>query len=525
MRPNDLRCMEKMQPIPRQTSEDADDTNAAGSPEEGARPLRIVPDSGNARQVSDPDSVKMKLALSQAEWLAGRQALVIGLAAELLDAKNLEHAAANFVNVLHQKFSCSRVVLGLAHQSSRELHIAAISQQAIVEASTAESRLLIEALNEAIDVENTLNWPAAGDHLAIADAHRRLSAGRKDVQITSVPMFHENEIVGAVLLERQSDTAFAKLTRELLEQLTAVATPILQLHTQASRSLRSQCRDRLRRFTANILGPDYLAAKCLSAAVLLTIGLLAIVPVNSEVLAEAEVVARERRIVSAPSKGFIESINTRAGDRVVVGQLLLTLDTRDLVLQAERHETEIQSAEAEFRASMAAHDRKAMAVAQAELARARAERSLVQRQIERATVRSEIDGYVINDVLEQAIGSPVARGDVLLEVAPEAGKEIHLLVHENDIADVRLSQRGELALAADPGEALSFVVTRIHPVAEAGEGQSRFRVTASLDAELNDLRSGQTGLARLSIGTDNALSVATHRFTRWFQQQWWAWFG
>lgn len=72
---------------------------------------------------------------------------------------------------------------------------------------------------------------------------------------------------------------------------------------------------------------------------------------------------------------------------------------------------------------------------------------------------------------------------------------------------------------------MPFKVTRIHPVAEAGDGVSRFRVTASLETEPGELRPGQTGLARLSIGTDSALSVATNGFSRWFKQQWWAWFG
>ncbi len=521
-----------MQPLPRQDLSDADDSSA-DSTESGVRSLRSVAVNSTDVGSRDSEALAAKVALGQAEWLAKRQAVVISLAADLLDAHDIDHAAANFVNALHQKFGCSRVVLGLSEQPSRDLRIAAISQQAVIDASSAESRLLREALHEAIEFEHSVCWPNAGanaganasDTLAIVDAHKRLSAGRKDVQITTVPLYHETEVVGAVLLERQDDTPIAKLTRELIEQSAAIATPILNLHVDASRSLRSQCWDKFQRFAENLFGPEYLGVKCVSAAMILAIAVLAIVPVEAQVVAEAEIVAEERRIVSAPTNGFIESISARAGDRVVEGQLLLALDTRDLVLQGDRFDNEIQSAEAEFRASMAAHDRKAMAVAQAELSRARAERDLIQRQIERATIRSAIDGYVVSDVLNQAVGTPVARGDVLLELAPAAGKEIHVLVHEHDIADVKLEQQGELSLRANPGQAMPFKVTRIHPVAEAGDGVSRFRVTASLDAEPGELRPGQTGLARLSIGTDSALSVATNGFSRWFKQQWWAWFG
>jgi len=524
-------CTEKMQAQPQhegedaENSEDAAELDTAGQAEAGTRPLHVVAGSGIAAHSKNSEIVKTKLALGQAQWLASRQALVIGLAAELLDARDIDHAASNFVNVLHQKFLCSRVVLGMADGTSGDLRLAAISQQAVVDTSSAEARLLLEVLDESIEFESSLSWPAASDSLAVVDAHDRLSAGRKDVQIHTVPLFHETEVVGAVMLERKSDKALASKTCELLEQAAAVATPILHLHRSASRSIRSQCKVKFRRFAEKLIGPEYLAAKCLAAAALLATVMLALIPVDATVVAEAEVVARERRIVSAPTNGFIDSISARAGDRVVEGQLLLTLDTRDLVLQADRYDNEIQSAEAEFRASMAAHDRKAMAVAQADLSRARAERDLVYRQIERASVRSSIDGFVVNDVLNQAVGSPVARGDVLLELAPEAGNEIHVLVHEHDIPDVTLDLQGELALRANPGDALAFTVTRIHPVAETGDGQNLFRITASLEAEPTSLRPGQTGIARLSVGSDSALSVTTHRFTRWFKQQWWEWFG
>jgi len=158
---------------------------------------------------------------------------------------------------------------------------------------------------------------------------------------------------------------------------------------------------------------------------------------------------------------------------------------------------------------MASFDRHASVVARARLTQARAQQSLVERQLDQNRLTAPISGLVLSTNSEDTLGAPVTRGDTMLEIAPEEGFEVHLLVDETNIRDVFVEQHGELSLRARPDELLSFTVASIHPIAESGNGTSRFRVKAHLaENELAEhderasmrLRPGESGRARLSIG-------------------------
>ena len=184
--------------------------------------------------------------------------------------------------------------------------------------------------------------------------------------------------------------------------------------------------------------------------------------------------------------------------------MLARLDRRELELELARRDSEIASAEAEFRAAMASHDRQATAVARAVLTRERALRQLTVRRLERSELRAPIAGLVISGDPGDAMGSPIARGETLFEIAPAEGYEVHLLVDEEDVHDVHAGQRGTLGLRTRPGEALGLVVEAVHPVAESGDGASRFRVRAQLtEASDETLKPGQSGVARLQAGRDS----------------------
>ncbi|MEE9321788.1 MAG: HlyD family efflux transporter periplasmic adaptor subunit [Granulosicoccus sp.] len=456
--------------------------------------------------------------------LTYRQAALLTLSSELLDAPSLELGLTELVNALHHQLRCDRVVLALV--SGNDLKLAAISQQAVVDEASNEVRQLLAAMLEACDREAAVSWPVP-DALTpgIVEAHRRLASGRPDLQLRSIPLYHDETLVGALLVELNDCDAWSPLTLELLDQAAALSAPLIHLRVRAARSLRSYLRARVSSVLEGLFGPRYLVLKMAVAMTVLLLVVASLVSVDRQVVAKAEVMSIDQRVVTAPLSGYISTALVRAGDVVAEGDVMLTLDTRDLQLQATRYNNEINSAQSEFRAAMASHDRKAMAIAQATLAKSRAERDLVSRQLERAVLRAPTNGIVVSDALAQAVGAPVTRGEILLELAPTEAHEVHLLIDEADINDVSFGQTGLLALMADPGTRLGFHVSTVRPVAEAAGGASRFRVTAALSQSSVDLRPGQTGIARLTTGETSILDASTHRFSRWLSQQWWRWFG
>ena len=174
---------------------------------------------------------------------------------------------------------------------------------------------------------------------------------------------------------------------------------------------------------------------------------------------------------------------------------------------------------------MADHDRKAMAIVQAKLNRARAEQELLTLELSRAEVRAPQAGYVIGDALTKATGAPINRGDALVQIAPNAGHEVHLLVDEADVTDVKAGLMGRIALKSSPGEALNIVVEAIRPIAENEDGATRFRVVADIDSENTVILPGQTGVAHIVSEKRSALRVVTWRISRWISERVWVLFG
>ena len=67
----------------------------------------------------------------------------------------------------------------------------------------------------------------------------------------------------------------------------------------------------------------------------------------------------------------------------------------------------------------------------------------------RTRLVAPFDGVVVKGDLTQSLGSPVAKGDVLFEVAPLDGYRVILSIDERDISDVREGGRGRLAKSRD----------------------------------------------------------------------------
>ena len=451
--------------------------------------------AAHARRVS-----ALLVRATSAELLAVRQASVLALLVELLAEPSLERALDAFAGALAARFGADRVAVALAAEDGT-LRCAAISQQALVDVASAEAKLLLAAMEEACELECAVRFPERQARLGVLTAHRALAGRRADTVLASVPLYHDDALIGAVLLERRDADAFEDGAIALLEEVALAVAPLLALRREAARGPLERARRGGGEWLERHLGSTRAGRRLALGLGTLALALVSIWPVAGHVAAEAELVPRERRLVTAPVDGYVEEVTVSAGERVVPGQVLARLDRRELELELTRRDSEIASAEAEFRAAMASHDRQATAVARAVLERERALRLLAERRLERSELRAPIAGLVISGDPGGATGTPVARGETLFEIAPAEGYEVHLLVDEKDVHDVHEGQRGTLGLRTRPDEALGLIVQAIHPVAESGDGASRFRVRARLaEAPGETLRPGQSGVARLEAG-------------------------
>ena len=468
------------------------------------------------KELHTPQIAALHARAIRAEKLVGHQALLLGLLAELLANQTLQSALDALAGALEARFDCDRVAIALA--GDKGLTLTAISQQAVLEASSSEARLLVDAMSEACAQESIVCWPSTSDSLGVMAAHRALAGRRVSCSICSVPLYDKQTLIGAFLLERRDQRAFPVQT---LERLSAALAPLLDLHQQADQSVWKVCRTRWSATLQRYLGGDRpgMRALCGVAAVALLCSF--ILNMSWHIVAPAELLSHERRLVAAPQNGFVADMLVVAGDRVTEGQVMARLDQRELQLEVSSRDSDIAMADAEFRAAMASYDRQATGIARARLAQARARRDGVEQRLNRTELVSPMNGIVIAADASRTSGSAVSRGETLFEIAPSADFEVHVLVDEADVYDVFEGQSGTLSLRAMPKKSLPIVVDSIYPVAEAKDGKNRFRVKARLPEAMAQLRPGQSGLVRLDAGTMSIMGVLTRRFNRALAELWW----
>jgi multidrug efflux pump subunit AcrA (membrane-fusion protein) len=329
--------------------------------------------------------------------------------------------------------------------------------------------------------------------------------------------------VGVLTLERRDGPAFPADLLAQAEALAALLGPLLDLKRRQHRWVSGRLVDLAGEGLRAVLGPERPSLKLGLVVGATALAALALVDAPWRVGAEAVLEGEVQRAAVAPFAGFVATAPARAGDLVRAGDVLATLDDRDLELDLLRAQSERQRLVQRQRDTLARHERAETAQLAAQIRQTEAEIALAQEKLLRATITAPIDGLVVTGDLSQLLGSPIEAGETLFEIAPQAGHRVVLQVDERDIRHVRPGQTGSLALAGRPSERLAFTVARVTAVATATEGRNGFRVEARLDEEAPGLRPGLEGVGKIEIGAASLLWSWTRRLVEWARFQLWAW--
>jgi RND family efflux transporter MFP subunit len=242
------------------------------------------------------------------------------------------------------------------------------------------------------------------------------------------------------------------------------------------------------------------------------------------VTADARLEGTVQRAIAVPTAGYLVDSNVRAGDVVKQGDLLFSLDDRDLRLERLKWTSQKLQSKREHSEAVAKHDRARARILSAQMEQADAEIALLDEELKRTKIRAPFDSFVVAGDLSQSLGSPVERGDIMFELAPLDSYRIVLEVDERDIDDIAVDQTGQLALTSAPEDAMPIVVEKITPLANAMEGRNFFRVEARLQGETSrHLRPGMEGVGKIDIDERKLIWIWTHKIVHWFRMFFWTW--
>jgi len=230
-----------------------------------------------------------------------------------------------------------------------------------------------------------------------------------------------------------------------------------------------------------------------------------------------------QRTVAAPFKGYIGEARARAGDIVREGQVLATLDDRELRLERLKAASQQEQLTRQYQQAMAARDAAQVRILAAQIEQTRAQVALLDEELARTRVTAPFDGVIVIGDLSQSLGAPVDTGQQLFLVAPLEAYRVILEIDEREIADVRVGQHGKLMLSAFPGEPMPVEVRKVTPVSVAREGRNYFRVEAGLEHPSERMRPGMAGVGKIDADRRLLVWIWTHQVLDWVRLNLWAW--
>jgi RND family efflux transporter MFP subunit len=272
-----------------------------------------------------------------------------------------------------------------------------------------------------------------------------------------------------------------------------------------------------------LFGQGHPVFKAVVVGSLLFIVLISLIKGEYRVAASATLEGSVQRAVVAPLNGYIATATSRAGDLVKAGDVMGTLEDKDLKLEQVKLLGQREQVQKEYRNALAERDRAQIRVLSARITQTEAQLELLREQLSRTQLSAPISGVIVKGDLSQSLGSPVEQGEVLFEIAPLDEYRIILHVDERDIMDVAEGQQGQLALTAMAGETLPFSVSRITPVSSQEQGTNTFRVEAKLQESSQQLRPGMEGTGKISIGQRRLIWIWTHSLVDWLRLAFWVW--
>lgn len=447
--------------------------------------------------------------------------LVMDLLGICVETPRFQAAATSLVTELTAMLTCDRVSLGFL--KGRHIKVYAVSHSAQFGKKSNLIHLIGTVMDEAMDQLSTLVYPAAESANNIIMAHSKLAVEEGVHAICTVPLILEGKVYGALTYEKSVDQIFDMKSIELCEIIASLLGPVLELKLKNDQWLITKvwtsCKMLLDKLFARGAAVFKLYMLLLVSVCIFFIFAEGIYKVTSDARLEGSI----QRVVAAPFDGYILDAPARAGDIVKAGNLLAKLDDRDLSLERLNWVSKQNQFLKQYREALAKFERAEVRIMKAKLGQAEAQISLLDEQLAKTRLIAPFDGLVVSGDLSQMMGSPVATGDLLFEIAPLDSYRVILEIDERDIKVISVGQIGKLVLTGNSDDILSFKVNKITPLAETSEGRNYFRVEALLLEKPDYLRPGMKGVGKTEIGSRKLLWIWTHTLVDWLRLWSWTW--
>ncbi len=455
------------------------------------------------------------------ESLGKRLMTVFDVVAATLEESSFKDAATVAVTELATRLGCERVSIGFTRK--KQTRVAAVSHSVQFAQKINLISSIGDAMDESIDqCSRILYQPDGGRDDLIQRCHAALQNLHGSHSILTVPFLDsDGDGYGAVTFERATDTPFDDNTVLLCEAVSALLGPILREKQLVDLPLYKKAAIHISGQFRKLFGPGYPALKFVSVCIAGMLIFFAVATGDYRVSARSVLEGTVQRSVIAPFDGYLYEAPVLAGDIVTKGQVMASLDTRDLMLQRVKWASQYKQHTLEFNKALAKNEIAESKIIRELMSQAESELSLLDEQLARARILVPIDGIVITGDWSQSIGAPIERGQTLFQIAPLNSYRVMLEVAESDVDQVAVGQKGDLVLNAMPDTPYIFMVKKISPVTTTREGSNFFFVEGSILQDSKKLRPGMQGYGKIFITRRKLIWIWMHDLIDWMRIWFW----
>ncbi len=300
-----------------------------------------------------------------------------------------------------------------------------------------------------------------------------------------------------VALERAITQPFCATQSKKLHDEIAAAMQISEMVQAGKLGVRAALGRRGRQWFASV-GSTRVRKVCVITTFLFFLWLF-FFPMEHRISAPLNVEASERHVLIAPIDGVVESIEVKAGDQVIKGQTLASLDDHELLVQQQKLQSESLQNEQSFAKALAGHDRVEVTRLKEQSSQINAELMQIALQRSKMVLVAPTDAVVLSATLDDYLGATISAGETLFSLGSIDSHRLVLNVSEYDVQDVRIGQKVGLRLSANPSRVLAAEVVAIMPLVVASAGANTVQVHAKIVEDVS-LRPGMQGLGKILVG-------------------------
>ncbi len=466
-----------------------------------------------------PAAFQQNLVNQKARHDVEKFAAVLDLNVPVNEATRFLPAALAFCNGIATRFRCDRVCLGWIVGGYIKLR--SISRTEQFDRQMAAAQLLEAAMEECVDQDEEILWPAPEGVTTVARDHERFAAEQKSGNMASVPLRLDGKVVAVLTCERRD----ALFDAPELQQMRLACDQVIRRLSELKHYdqwFGARWAAHTREYFAHWLGPEHTWSKVSAIFIVLILAVLFLVRVTYRVEGNFILRSDDAEFLTVPFDGYIDQVFVRAGDRVTNGEPLLTLNRSELLLDQSAALADVARYQRQAEKDRAANDIANMRIDDAQAKQAEAQLDLVRYRLDNAIIKSAVDGVVVEGDLRERIGSPVKQGDELFKVARIDTLYVEAEIPERDVGEIIGKSGGEIAFVTQPKLKYPVTIQTVEPAAITKKDGNVFLVRLKLNRGTeNWWRPGMTGLCKISTERRTLFWILTHRTVDFLRMKLW----